>query len=221
MNPQFYPFKELKIIGCREVPAEPFLPRILTPIFRHIGGSVFLPPYETIEGSFICNPVTVSEEEFNDLCRQERVSRITAREPRPNNQLYLGTDGSFCYEHRSRVADAMLSYHREHRAQAEAAIRSSDFENAIVHASIARSANPVDVDLLLLKAAALKRLGRHDDAAVCRTFVGSRLNDAAYESGVSDWLRQSGMGPMQSKINGMATVPRGPSRFPELEVLAA
>jgi hypothetical protein len=51
--------------------------------------------------------------------------------------------------------------------------------------------------------------------------VGSRRNDAAYESGVSDWLRQSGMGAVRSKINGMATVPGEGSRVSQLEVLAA
>ncbi len=80
-----------------------------------------------------------------------------------------------------------------------------DFENAVLHARIARSASPSNVEPLLLQAAALKRLARGADARVCRTFALTRISAETFEHGVKQWLAKSPVAN-RAKFCDIATV---------------
>lgn len=197
---------QLDIIGCREIPAEPFLPRLLTPVFAVRGSdTVLLPPYHLLPHMGVFGPVVTSREEFEDLCARERIRAITLRPAQPDNQLYLNTDGDVCYAHRDRVATAMAEYAREYWASAQEAFLAGEYEKAVLHARITRSANATTIEPLLLQAAALKRLGQESEARVCRTFALPRMSEETFENGVNHWLGKSPV-PNCGKFANIATV---------------
>lgn len=201
-----YTLDQLDIIGCREIPAVPFLPRLLTPVFAVRGtDTVLMPPYSILPHWGVFDPVVTTQAEFEDLCVRERLQSIPARAARPDNQLYLDTDGAVCYEHRDRVAAKMAEYSREYWSSAQAALLAGDSPKAVLDARIARSANPTNIEPLLLQAAALKRMGQDSEARVCRTFALTRMAAETFEQGVSQWLAKSSCG-QRAKFAMIATV---------------
>ena len=201
-----YPLDQLDIIGCREVPAAPWLPRLLTPVFSVRGtDSVLLPPYHILPHQGVFDPVVTTRAEFEDLCAREQILRIPARPAQQNNQLYLDTEGTVCYAHRDRVSATMSDYAREHWANAQENFLAGNYGAAMLHARIARSANPANIEPLLLQAAALKRLGRDADARVCRTFALTRVAAETFEQSVQHWLARSPCG-QRAKFACIATI---------------
>lgn len=201
-----YPLDQLDIIGCREIPAEPFLPRLLTPVFAFRGTeTVLLPPYHLLPRQGVFDPVVTTRAEFEALCASERIQSIPLRAAKPDNQLYLDTEGAVCYEHRGRVVAKMAEYSTDYWASSQAAFLAGDYEKAVIDARIARSANPTNLEPLLLQAAALMRLNKKSDARVCRTFALTRMAAETFEQGVKNWLAKPPCG-QRDKLACIATV---------------
>lgn len=162
---RIFPFEQLAIIGCKEVPVlNPSMPRLLSAIFAVRDSNIVLFPPYTLGDQELILPVVATRQEFDDLVACEEVSAFGPTQALPEHELSLDDEGNFHYEPSYQARENLKSIFETRCGLAERALNSGLLSVARTHAMIANSANPKNLKPLLYRAAAeLRMISSHAD----------------------------------------------------------
>jgi hypothetical protein len=144
---------KLRIIGCTEViSSDPYLPRILSPIYYEPGLSLVLYPPYTIDNDTLVNPVQGSVQEFKEYSQLKQVTFWPAFQPYQTDYvLWVDDLGVFYYDHKTDASEKLQVIYNNKVSQAKELLNKGELEKARNSILVAGAIKPNNLEPLQIR----------------------------------------------------------------------
>lgn len=153
----------LSVVGYATKLSDEMLPTVVTPVFRVTddGDRYLMPPFRIRDGR-VHGACIVGSGECENLAAREEITLLDAPvEARDRHELWIDHERRARYEPAAQVADNLRKLAKGALQDAERCLSKRELERADRLASVARSADPLIVESLAIKAAIRRHKGDH------------------------------------------------------------